>query len=577
MNNVRNFGNHIDFKLYEMDYWDFMLSGDGTRKTPQNPAELSGSCLTVWYDFSNTETFTSSGTTNGITSLVDWDSAVNTGYTFPSYGLTGLDNGAVMYVRPSGDTQNSVLLSALTATTLVIQSGTTAMSMTAVSGNTGQYVYPMHMASGATGEYMQLCGGFYQGFYKIDGSTYEVLPSRYNGGWTVELWLNPNNLCTVSGQTLNDIYPDNKGFFFYIGTRAENKFWNVFNGLNTGCTSGCTQPSGCTDTVTQGCTIPRETDIAILDGTGFGIPVSPPRVNIDLITNNFLIYGRAQDYGTTNITGTTGSVFNINDVPSLYTHNGLGTKLVCTYDGNGIPVATVQEWHTNNTNPFLIYGRANTSGTGSTCNQCCGPMDGLGNQTICTFSGLTEPATVLDRDSDVADNALGFRIKDDGSIGYRYLTYTGVCDNGGYGTGLTMVEGYSMSGAVSANTWSHIAVRFVTNYLDDCTLAVTKRRRGRLMFYVNSKLKYVVDDFPEFIAKGLVDHHAKQVGVPFNMSVGGGTQGLLESQTFDGQDPDDIGLAIERYFAGSFIGGISEFRFNICDIGYEGIRYDYLL
>jgi hypothetical protein len=91
------------------------------------------------------------------------------------------------------------------------------------------------------------------------------------------------------------------------------------------------------------------------------------------------------------------------------------------------------------------------------------------------------------------------------------------------------------------------------------------------MVYVNGKLKQVFDNFSEFIARRLNEHKLKQVGVPFNFSLGGGTQGLLESQTFDGLDPDDRNLPIETNFAGSFIGSISQFKFNICELKYCNI------
>ena len=75
----------------------------------------------------------------------------------------------------------------------------------------------------------------------------------------------------------------------------------------------------------------------------------------------------------------------------------------------------------------------------------------------------------------------------------------------------------------------------------------------------------------EFIGKRLNEYKGKQIGVPFNISIGGGSQGLLESMTFDGQDSEDLGLLIEQNFAGSFIGQISEFKFNICDLNWVDI------
>jgi hypothetical protein len=403
--------------------------------------------------------------------------------------LTGIDNGYITYNKISGDTSNSALLQTLTGTT-VITSGDTRLSMKSVTGMTGQYVYPITQVSGDTyvGDFARLCGGFYQGYYKLDGYNYELLPVRVPKAWTAEFWLRKSdNSCSgTTGTTLNDTYPDNKGFFFYMGTRAENKFWNVFEGLNTGCTSGCTADTGCTGTVTTNCTV--------------------------------------------TITGYTQEVINT-------------------------------------TNPFLLYGRARGN---SKCGSCGAQTpSGYGTYTVSNFpSDGMAPKLELDVNADVIDNAIGFRIKDDGSIGYRALKLTAYCENDITVTGVTIEEQYSASGMVTDDTWQKIDIRFVMPEYDECELKYGKARKGRLMFYVDCKLKFVAEEVDEFIAKRLNEYKDKQLGVPFNMSLGGGSQGLLESMTFDGQDPDDLGLSIQENFAGSFIGDISQFRFHICDLNW---------
>ena len=614
MGNIKNFNfNKLDLKLSNSDYWDFFLATDETDGLPCSGV-TSGDCFVVWYDFNNPSIYINSGTSaTTIYSLVSWNGATNTGYTFSTIGLTGIDNGLITFNKTSGDTTNQALLSALTGTTLIIPSGDTRLVMNRITGTTGNFIYPIDIISntGSTiGSYSNLCGGFYQGYYKIDGSTYQVLPVRENHAWSAEFWLNPQDLCSgYTGTTLNDLYPNNKGFFFYMGTRAENKFWNTFDGVDSGCTSACTQSSGCTDIVSEWCTIPKETNMTIIGDYGIGIPLNPPQIQIDLITNNFLIYGRATfngsngiqtsayvtlgyvepnyvveyDYITGSIIFSTASTETIdNSCCRLcgHKHDALGTKNVCSYDGQGILVVNKTKTITNHTNPFLIYGRASKHGENScNCQSCVGPNDGLGNETVCSFSGITSEQTTLDYKVDVIDNALGFRIKDDGSIGYRLLTVTGTCLTSStkttYVSGITVEESYSLSGAVSANTWSYVVIRFVMPYMTDCQLETAKPRKGKLMFYVNGKLKFVVNDFDEIVARRLNEYKLKQVGVPFNFSLGGGSQGLLESQTFDGLDMLDRGLPIETNFAGSFIGGISQFKFNICDLSFCDIQHNF--
>jgi hypothetical protein len=584
----------LDFQLSNNGYWDMYLAADSLSSGGDINPVLTGECFVVWYDFNNPETFGTGGTEDTIYSLVSWTGATNTGYTLNTVGLTGLDNGLVTYERDVLDPTNAALVSALTESVLIVPSGDTRLTLHAVTGFSGNYSYPMELIYAPdTGNYMQLCGGFYQGFYKLDGTDYEVLPNRVNQAWVSELWLNPQvDYCDTSVITLNDAYPDNYGFFLYFGTRAENKYWDQFFGNNTGCTSACTVPdTACTDTVTAFCTVPKESDITIIDENGFGIPLIPPQVKVDLITNQFLIYGRARDVSSERLTGETGTIIlsAITNATSGDTgchfnygsYDGLGTKTVYTYDGEGIAVARISERNASDTNPFLIYGRSAGYNTGATCGCSAADDSGYGTQTTSEYNRY-EPITQLDYNLDIIDNALGFRIKPDGSIGYRLMTVTGSCVTNDVGeriyqSGVTIQEEYSASGMVKTDEWSYVVVKFVTNYEEICDDLIPKQRTGKLMFYVNARLKFVVNDFPEFIARRLDEHRLKQVGVPFNISLGGGTQGLADSMTFDGPDDSDIALPLEQNFGGSFIGYISQFKFNICNLSFNDIYRNYLL
>jgi hypothetical protein len=365
MGNIKNFNfNKIDLKLSNSDYWDFFLATDDG-PIPSCSGLTSGDCFVVWYDFNNSNIFPNSASTaSTIYSLVSWNEAVNTGYTMNTIGLTGIDNGLITFNVLSGDTSNQVLLSALTGSTLIIPSGDTRLMLTKVTGTTGQFVYPIDYVetTASTGNYSNLCGGFYQGYYKLDGNSYEVLPVRESQAWSAEFWLNPSSTgCTGNtGTTLNDVYPNNKGFFFYMGTRAENKFWNQFDGVDSGCTSGCTVPSGCSEQLSPWCTIPKESEISILGDNGIVYPLDPPQIEVELVTNGFLIYGRGYDDGYKPVTGTPNTLLYTTTPLSSSTgttcskcqvcggnHDGLGTQTVCSYDGKGILVVKSAEHITN--------------------------------------------------------------------------------------------------------------------------------------------------------------------------------------------------------------------------------------
>ena len=591
MGNINNYDFSLkDLRLTDDGFWDFYLAGDsGSNTSPSCIPLTSGDCKVVWFDFNNSNIFTNNDTTlPDIYSLISWSGATNSGYTFNTIGLTGIDNGLILFDKESGDTSNQALLSALTGSTLIIPSGETRMHMTKVSGTTGLYSYGNDLITDSTnpnlGSFLNLYGGFYQGYYKIDGSTYQVLPTRVNNSWSAEFWLTTKEYTQSSGDTLNNVYSGNTGFFFYMGTRAENKFWNKWEGLNTGCTSGCTVDSGCTDVVSEWCTIPKESEITLIGDYGIGIPLNPPRIDIDLVTNGFLIYGRACKCNYDELIGEYGDIIHSVYVDSDVTYcrkcncssTGLGTKDSCSYNGEGIAIANTREVLVNTQNPFLIYGRANKQ---QKTTYCSGPEDGLGNETICSFSGVSENETQIDYNLDIIDNALGFRITPEGAIGYRSLIFTGQCvttnNVESYISGVTIEEKYSEDGLINPLYWYNIVIKFVTDYKTDCELETSKIRKGKLLFYINGFLKFVVNDVDELVAKRLDEYKNKQIGVPFNFSIGGGSQGLIESQTFDGVDVNDINLPIERYFGGTFIGGISQFKFNICDLTLCNIRENY--
>jgi hypothetical protein len=112
-------------------------------------------------------------------------------------------------------------------------------------------------------------------------------------------------------------------------------------------------------------------------------------------------------------------------------------------------------------------------------------------------------------------------------------------------------------------------------------------RIGDLEIYINGRLFMVILDFEEIIPRLLNTPREKQIGVGYNISIGGGTQGLHDNLTFSGgcpptiddivyqQDPECLttedlnntiysglttNIRLEELFAGSFIGNISAFR-----------------
>lgn len=550
MSNIyqHGFDNCLKLRLSNSEYWDIFLCND-CQDAPNPDVILTGSCLLINIDINDDNSY--SGDT--LYNLVDWTGSTvyGSGVTLNDIGLTGIDNGFINY-ECSASTSGSTFLSAFTGSTLFLSSGDTRFSMSSVSGCT--YDYTITPLTGLTeGRYSRLCGGFYQGFFKLSDKTYfkdisdnkfvwplswfrcppvctgstsgtttgattgctpcgpdpnksyqcylgekptswnyEVLPTRYDLGWTSMFWLKkePTACSGNTATTLNDVYSGNTGFFYYMGTRSENKFWDLFSG-ETGYT------------------------------TSSGYPLPPPKETKEVLDNN----------------------------------------------------------------PFLVYQPAG----------------------CCCFTGITEVTTQQkDRNSDIVNNALGFRIKDDGSIGYRSLGISGACSTvtattvvdcntqcgcgcgtgdtkvtattvtEQYITGVTINEQYSLSGMVKDNQWTHISIRFrAYEEYEGCELDITPRRLGSLDVFVNGYLKWTVDDFDEFLFRELDEYREKQEGVPFNYSWGGGTQGLIETNTVNGADVKDEDLVIQNNFAGTFEGSVSTFKMYGCVLDVTLIRYEF--
>jgi len=156
-------------------------------------------------------------------SLCKWNGVISSNIDLIDFGLTEFDNGRTnkMYegitVLPS-DTK----FTAYRVGYNVVENPTTGE--TSGSTITTKYdLYPISAVTSSVGSYFELNGGYLQGYFKLPKYSYELLPSRYSNGITIE--------------TLVNIHTDSKGIFFMIGTRAEDKYNSYFSGeTRTGIT-----------------------------------------------------------------------------------------------------------------------------------------------------------------------------------------------------------------------------------------------------------------------------------------------------------------------------------------------------
>ncbi|CAB4129485.1 hypothetical protein UFOVP117_8 [uncultured Caudovirales phage] len=498
-----------------------------------------------------------------------------TASTLCDIGLTGIDNGLV--AQMTGETINYTM-GLFTGSEkwdryyydrrqkLINITGYTNLPNERFSGNTKETVYNMTSVElGSAGYYNQLYGGFYQGFFKLFGYDYETFPNRTNKGWTVEMLLRArqeDQYGPTAGQTtLNLTYPENTNTFFYFGTRAENKYYHHASGSPisdsgytrvTGVLEGCLETCACSNT---GVTNSR------------CVEVYEP-----------LVY--TAQHNTTCDCGcnATTNVPN-NDKDPLYDSMSNSFSLRLSGDPANPKVCV---------KVLTFTGGCVTTGTS--------PTTGITYQTGYTITEHCSTNTIFNYCS--TDNPL-FLNKEHWFLVdcvWERSTYYDTCDLY-YRGGLGLISDTEYVDSLSNNTilliqppithtGSTPAEQVEIVNLNERWLIERSDRLGSLKIFVNGKLLFVINGFEEVIPRALNTEKEKQLGVPFNISWGGGTQGLRESLTFTGcpttltgltytQDPEVMpnetlsgtslsalttNILIEPTFGGSFDGAISQFR-----------------
>lgn len=162
-------------------------------------------------------------------SLTKWSGAVSDNIDLIDFGLTGFDNGRtnIMWDGISLTPQDNILSMYRVGFNNVKNPTTGETSGVTV---TTEFLPISGMTTGSSGNYFELNGGYLQGFFKLDGYNYELLPARYNNGITIE--------------TLLYLYSNSQGIFYMMGARAEDKYNPYFSGETiTGTTTTGTTTS----------------------------------------------------------------------------------------------------------------------------------------------------------------------------------------------------------------------------------------------------------------------------------------------------------------------------------------------
>jgi hypothetical protein len=227
---VANLQNHNKqpFKVqinYDED-WDFFISLD-TMFTPYNfnSNDIYDKCLISYIDLEKDVCYDEEKKEILSTDDYHYESAyTESGAVLTNIGYTGIDNGLISYKKDQ--ITNQEFFDIFTNSKYNIDYLDYRLKLHQVTGNTMLYDYP---TSYDKENGIKLNGGFYQGFYKTKTGQYQVLPSCMGSSWQMEFVLKPMNFEKESEKTLNDKYPENKGTFFYMGTRSENKWIYLYN------------------------------------------------------------------------------------------------------------------------------------------------------------------------------------------------------------------------------------------------------------------------------------------------------------------------------------------------------------
>ena len=619
INNTRK----LDFKVRKDEYWDLMLSKDEAYGTAFDWDDNACLAAFVSPEIDDCIRYFDKGK---VFSSVSWGEAVNSGddkfsgVTLYNIGFTGVDNGLVFYDRNLVD--NTGFFNYYTGS-FYCTCGDTRLSLSVSKCNTEEHIYPIKVVEDQD-KYFECKGGFLQGFFKTYGYDYQTFPHVIDEEWNATFVIRPRKDYPVLEQTLNYEHPENKGIFFYLGMRAENKFWEVdateetkknFLAMRYNMGDGyeildsrkyyhddCSEEFQFIDETRayeDTCPIPDAwaDEKYISEGyepeEGTVLPGCPMELNA--MDENYINFdpceGEDDPWVQAGYTIKEISLDGIDDIRTSNGHN-LFENTDNYYEiksnnkyllfNNTCSGYTVDKWikegaeektfifttkkNTKIPNYYLLFNQTCTGYT----------VDTIGDY----LKTLQEPYDIY---ADYIRNAFAMKYNDDGSLTYKYIVkdlgsgcpeYDFSDFEGKYINETTkVIEETTAPGLVKDGEWNHVHLRFkiMDGGLDKCRRS-TGKRKMKLMVYVGGFLKFISRPIPEFNFRELQEVYDKQESVPYNISLGGGTQGLADTVNLNWMDWTLYELPLEKHFGGTFLGDIKLFKFWSCPMNFTVIN-----
>ena len=441
--------------------------------------------------------------------------------TMTHIGLTGFDNG--------------LITPAITGVTATNVSGYTynipqnsTFKFNPVSGFTSGFTYSIvnSVMPSSNQPYKQLNGGFYQGFFKLYGYPVEYFKTRANKGWSVNMIIALTSV-NATGYTINSLHPDypisrTSGMIFYLGTRAENKYLYI---------TGDTLPEVYHITNEQPSLFTGRTISQIYSETNSTLFDQP-----NMYTRGGHLLSNGQKYS---------GYYNIND--STYytgrTYNG-GVPLTIDYNYNDIINNAFSIFIYNGKIGYRTVYATDPCYTGATQNP-----DNIGENTFITYTDCSHKRHTIKKII-----TKKFTVEEVMSID-------------------TMIKTDNLT-----NRFLNVCVVFERDvtYKDDCNLKYGKYKNGTLKIYIDGSLVFNYKKFTEVIPHELDTTTYLQEGVPFNVSFGGGSQGLVDMYTISGitNTPPTTRL-IDKFFSYAFIGGVKTMKMYMTPLDLTEVKTEF--
>ena len=414
----------------------------------------------------------------------------------------------------------------------------TTFKLTPVTGYTQGYDYSIinKVMNSVKQPYNQLYGGFYQGFFKLFGYPVEYFKTRANKGWTVNMLLALTS-GTTTGTTLNNLHSTTftnnpmSGMVFYMGTRAENKYLsitgsainNIVNEVNLVDT---TVLDVTTEPISQ---IFTDTNLNLFDKSNLYTYGNELLLNGEEYTgfyyiSNGVYYVDRGDNINSVLTRKTNSDDIINNAFAIFFNNGyVGYRIIYATDPCYVQETTYM--------PPILDADAITEDSFFTMNNICGDKNQI--RKIVTKDFTIEEVMSTQKKLNITNH----------------------------------VERFIYVSVVFERDFT---------YNTDCDLKYGKYKNGILTIYINGTSVFSYDNFTEIIPHELDTTEYLQEGVPFNISFGGGTQGLIEEVNSVGDGiSSTTNRILDKFFSYNFVGGVKAIQMYMTPLNIIEIRNNF--